>query len=101
YLDRSRMIRGWLEAAYERHGEGERAHQLTDGPAVPAAAPERAPSDIGPEFVGAMFAAGSEATRAPEAGAGLDTRPDPAACPTCGSTDRRRMERECSPGDAD
>ncbi len=25
YLDRSRMIRRWVEAAYERHGDGERA----------------------------------------------------------------------------
>jgi len=32
YLDRSRMIRRWVEAAYERHGDGERA--------VMAAAPD-------------------------------------------------------------
>lgn len=34
FLDRSRMIRGWLHDAYDRHAEGERAHHLTDGPPV-------------------------------------------------------------------
>ena len=34
YLDRSRMIRRWVDAAWERHGEGERAHVLTDGPVL-------------------------------------------------------------------